>query len=139
MTKYQKFLEQQHVISEEKFNNVLKSLPKIEQFSQWDLYSLDDEDEIAKNIIDDVLNEITEYAYADSANYTYKIFYLEDIISLEELEKVKEYFNNWTISNYYEIKKDIEEEKDSKEIERLLSNIKDKANLEQLREFVKTL
>jgi len=139
MTKYQEFLEQQHVISEEKFNNVLKSLPKVEQFSQWDLYSLDDEDEIAKNVIDDVLNEITEYAYADSANYTYRIFYLEDISSLEELERVKKYFDNWTISNYDEIKKDIEEEKDSKEIEQLLYNIKNKANLEQLREFVKTL
>ena len=144
-TKYQQFLENVDVISEEKFNEIINSLPEINieniNFSYLNP-DFNDEDEIACIIIDSVL-ECFNYVYVENVNFSNKTFSLDDVESLEDLEEIKNIFSNWTIDNYDELLKELEEEENSdeenSEREKLIFSIANKATIDQLRKFLNDL
>lgn len=116
MTKYQEFIEHCGVISEDKFNEILATLPEV-NFKDvttvtTDIYNLDDIDIVFKDIIDYIIVDITKYAYVDDVNCSKREIIIEDFDSIEELEKVRDLLSNWTIVNYNSIKKELEEEKE---------------------------
>jgi hypothetical protein len=144
-TKYQQFLENVDVISEEKFNEIIDSLPEINieniNFSYLNP-DFNDEDEIACIIIDSIL-ECFNYVYVEDVSFSNKTFSLEDVESLEDLEEIKNIFSNWTIDNYDELLEELEEEeksnKENSEREKLILFITNNATIDQLRKFVNDL
>lgn len=145
MTKYEQFLEACNVMSEQEFNEVIDSLPveEIDPIQCFEgLDDLSDQDELSRTIIDNILYD-WHYVFCDTANFNSKTFELEDVDSLEDLEEIKNKFKGWTISNYDELKEDLEKEeqlsKEEEEFDNLINTIKSKANLVQLQKFVETL
>ena len=147
MTKYEQFLKTCNVMSEQEFNEVIDSLPIKEIDPIPILYfegldDLSDQDELSRTIIDNILYD-WHYVFCDTANFNSKTFELEDVDSLEDLEEIKNKFEGWTISNYDELKEDLEKEeqlsKEEKEFDNLIDTIKSKADLVQLQKFVETL
>ena len=140
MTKYQEFLESAGIISEEDFNKIINNLPEVEildiDFS--DLYQFNSKDEIAKYIIDKVL-ENWEWAWCEEASFEDNTFNLADAKSLKDLEEIKNAFPNWTISNYAEVYSDLisqdKQEKVDAEKETILNEIRNHASIEELREI----
>ena len=144
MTKYEQFLDSNHIISEKDFNEVLDSLPEIDIESiEWDEDMRDyDQDLLSRTIIDNLIAEI-DYVYVDDISFSDKAITLGDVDNLEDLNEIKELLPKWTIENYDEIIEDIKErskeEKDEEEFDRLLNTIRFKASLDQLKKFVETL
>lgn len=140
MTKYQEFLDELGVISEDKFNEILDSMPKdkIDNISFTRLYYDDSCDCVSQYIIDEILDDW--HCSSDNVDFENKSFELEYINSLEDLEEIKKTFSKWTITNYDEslaICK--EEQEETNEFNSLLSIIETKATVEQLKEFVSQL
>ena len=147
MTKYEQFLKACNVMSEQEFNEVIDSLPVKEIDPIPILYfdgldDLSDQDELSRTIIDNILYN-WHYVFCDTANFNSKTFDLGDVDSLEDLEEIKNKFEGWTISNYGELKEDLEKDeqlsKEEKEFDNLIDTIKSKADLVQLQKFVETL
>ena len=144
MTKYQEFLNSARIIPEDLFNEIVNSLPNIDiadiDFS--DLYELDSCDEISEYIINYKLND-WNYCYSENTNFENKTFELNDVEFSEDLEEIKNFFNKWTIANYEELKRDIEEKEkeceEEKTFDKLIDIIESKANLVQLQKFVSKL
>jgi hypothetical protein len=148
MTKYQKFLEQLGVISEENFNKIAEFFPQVSidslDFSEIDTYyDMDNADVIAKVFVTVILNAY-EWAYVEDINFNTKTISLWDVQSLEDLEKIKEELSEWTIENEEELKEEIlESEREEKmSAERaikvgIIENVIDNIPIEELREFVK--
>jgi len=147
MEKYQEFLENIGLISENEFGEVINSLPEVNisevGFEYSDYIQDITGDSIARDIITHILNENTEYTYVDEVDFESRTYSIEDVETLEELDEIKNLFPNWTLTNYDELKNDIAENKkqEAEEAERnnLLKTISFKANIEQLRNFVETL
>jgi hypothetical protein len=143
MTKYQEFLEAINIIPEDLFNEVINSLPEIDLNKvDLDLDEFNSQDCLAQNIINSILLD-WNFAYAEFVNFENKAFDLGDVQSLKDLEEIKETFSKWTITNYDELFKQIEEEenedKENKEFDDLMQKIRSSANIEQLKEFVNSL
>lgn len=109
--KYKQFLAAFGVISEEEFTKVINSLPDVnidevfsEQYSEYN--NLDD---IAYNIIASILDNWNS-VYPDNVDFNNKIFELNDVNSVDDLEEIKDTFKGWTISNYDELKEELLEE-----------------------------
>ena len=145
MSKYEEFLNEIGVISEEDFNQIINTLPvvNISSVNFGDLGEFDSYEEISRVIINYIISSNTEYGYCYDVNFEKKLIEIEDISSLEELENIKNIFNKWTISNYDEIVKELNEQeeidKEEKEFSELLDLIRNKASIEQLRKFVDEL
>lgn len=148
MTKYQKFLEQLGVISEENFNKIAECFPQVSidslDFSEIDTYyDMDNTDAIAKVFITVLLNAY-EWVYVEDIDFNTKTMSLWDVRSLEDLEKIKEEFSEWTIENEEELKEEIlESEKEEKMSAKraikigVIEDVIDNIPLEELKEFVK--
>lgn len=141
MTKYQQFLENIGVISEDLFNEIIDSLPEIDidlvSFDWDNPWSLDD---IATQIITHILQD-WDCVYVGDLDFENKTFELEDVQSLDDLKEIKETFSKWTITNYDDIVEQLKEEEneDDKEFESLINKIRFNATVEQLRKFVNSL
>ena len=143
MTKYQQFLESIGVITEDLFNEVIDSLPEIDiDLVNFELDEADSLNDIATHIISYILQD-WDYAYVDELDFENKTFSLDDVYSLKDLEEIKNTFTKWTITNYNDIVKQLEEEEkeseEDKEFESLLNKIRYKANIEQLKKFIDSL
>ena len=118
MSKYQEFLNECNIISEDKFNEIIDSLPEFNMkdldLSELDYVSFRSQDEISKCIINSILYD-WNYVFVDNINFKEKTMELFDVDSIEDLESIKNKFSKWTITNYEEIKIEIlEAEKDIK-------------------------
>ena len=141
-SKYEQFLENCNIISEDKFIEIVESLPEVDldKADFESLYYLDVEDDIAKAIIDVIVAD-WQYAYCEIADFENKTFELSDIESLEDLEEIKDYFSkysDWTIENYDDLKEELEQEsKQTDNKEKLLYMISSNATLSDLEKIVK--
>ena len=137
MTKYQEFLKAINVISEESFNEVINSLPEVE-IESIDFEYDDTQDDIARQIINYLLSKF-DYVYVDDIDFAEKTVDIDDVDSLDDLKEIVSMFPKWTIANYDELLEDMQERDQESEVTSLLDEIKLNANLNQLKEFVKTL
>lgn len=141
-SKYEQFLENCNIISEDKFIEIVESLPEVDldKADFESLYYLDVEDDIAKAIIDVIVAD-WQYAYCEIADFENKTFELSDIESLEDLEEIRDYFSkysDWTIENYDDLKEELEQEsKQTDNKEKLLYMISSNATLSDLEKIVK--
>ena len=141
-SKYEQFLENCNIISEDKFLEIVESLPEVDldKADFESLYYLDVEDDIAKAIIDVIVTD-WQYAYCEIADFENKTFELSDIESLEDLEEIRDYFSkysDWTIENYNDLKEELEQEnKQTDNKEKLLYMISSNATLSDLEKIVK--
>lgn len=141
-SKYEQFLENCNIISEDKFIEIVESLPEVDldKADFESLYYLDVEDDIAKAIIDVIVAD-WQYAYCEIADFENKTFELSDIESLEDLEEIRDYFSkysDWTIENYDDLKEELEQEnKQTDNKEKLLYIISSNATLSDLEKIVK--
>lgn len=143
-SKYEQFLESCNIISEDKFIEIIESLPEVDldKADFESLYYLDIEDDIAKAIID-VIVEDWQYAYCEAANFKNRTFELSDIESLEDLEEIKDYFcenSEWHIENYEDLKEELEQENKISEQninkQKLLDIISSNATLSDLEKII---
>lgn len=145
MTNYEYFLNKCNILSEELFNEIVDSLPKCDissiDFSDISYGGFDSMDEVSRCIINHILQD-WNWAFSEYINFNNKTFNLEDCQSLEDLEEIKEKFDNtsWNIINYEELKTDIEEDikLENEEIKKrsLFNSIISDISLKDLEEFV---
>ena len=139
MTKYQEFLNNAGIISEDLFNEIVNSLPEYDtnkaDFSN--LFMLDSQDEIASEIIATILFNWPCFT-CENVDFERRTFDLVDGSSLEDLEEIKKAFSKWTINNYEECKEWFLDEKEDEEKTEFLRNY-DFSNvpLKDLKEFLK--
>lgn len=139
MTKYQEFLNNAGIISEDLFNEIINSLPEYDtnkaDFSN--LFMLDSQDEIASEIIATILYNWPCFT-CENVDFEKRTFDLVDGSNLEDLEEIKKAFSKWTITNYEECKKWFLDEKEDEEKIEFLNNY-DFSNvpLKDLKEFLK--
>ena len=145
MITYNKFLNEVGIISEEEFNEIIASLPEINNFDPrvFDLLEdLQDKDSVANCLITSILYDFSS-VYVEDVDFEYKCFVLQDVDSLEDLYTIKDLFTNWTISNFEDLEKELRAYEEGKEEEEkyrnLIQEISEKATYEQLKEFLKTL
>lgn len=142
MITYNEFLNEVGIISEEEFNEIMASLPEINDFDSqmFDLYLEDfqDKSSVANLLIAYILDDFN-YVYVEDVNFEDKCFVLQDVDSLEDLEAIKKLFNHWTIENYDELVKELAEKEKEDRFEQLIWKIRQKASSEQLLEFLNTL
>ena len=142
-SKYQEFLNTLDIISEENFNEIIDSLPEFEICEvDFNVYNSDAEDDIAEVIINHIL-ENWEYCFADCVSFCERRFRLYDVYSIHDLEEIAKIFNGWTISNYDELESELKrigkEFEELTEFDKLLSEVKSKATIKQLKEFINKL
>ena len=145
MTNYEYFLSNCNILPEDLFNDVVNSLPECNiQDIDFDLYNADSQSEIATFIIDYILSD-WNCVYSSEVYFADKTFYLEDCESLEDLEEIKERFDNtnWQIVNYENIKEEIQEsdKKENEEIKKrsLFNSIINNISLKDLEEFANAI
>jgi len=144
MTKYQEFLEKANIISEELFNDIIRTLPDvdIEEINFSDIYELDSQDEIASELIATILNK-WDWVTCSDVNFEKRTFCVDDVQSEKDLKEIVETFTNWTITNYEEAlewcKENEKSEKEEEEREQILRDLRCNASIEQLREFRKSI
>lgn len=142
-SKYQEFLDTLDIISEEDFNEIIDSLPEFKICEvDFNDYDADAENDIAEAIINHILND-WEYCFAECVNFCERRFRLYDVYSIHDLEEIAKTFDGWTISNYDELESELkkmeEEFKELTEFDKLLCEVKSKATIKQLKEFVNKL
>lgn len=141
MKPFEIYLESFGIVSEEVFNELINQLPKV-NFNEvyFDDYESDSEG-IVNAIMEQFLRENTKIACVRKLNFNDKEIDIVDIEDYEELGKVKSILLSygWNISNLDYLESIISENKEEHEYENLLSQIKDKATIEQLKKFVSNL
>ena len=139
MITYKEFLEHSDVISEEEFNNLVNTLPEIENLDDFSVDVTDIED-VAMILIDTILKDF-DWVYVDSINVDKLELELGDVKSVEDLEEIKKLFSKWEITNYEELKSDLEQEEKEAEEQKgfntLINIIRSKASLEDLEKIIK--
>jgi hypothetical protein len=144
MTKYQEFLNKANIISEDLFNDIIKTLPDfdMEDAEMDNLLDYNSQDEIAAEIIATILQR-WNYATCENVDFERRIFDVCDVDSREDLEEIKSTFSNWTITNYDECLEEIKEiEEDQTKDEKregLLNYIRNHASIEDLENFANGL
>ena len=137
MTKYEQFLDKAGVISKESFNEIINSLPDfdIDDADFSNLYDFSSKNEILESIFSVILNQ-WNYVYVDNLDFDSKTVELDDVETIEDLEEIKNTLSKWTISNYEDLKKSINEEnKENDEKSLLISLIMD-LDINKLKEIV---
>ena len=144
MTKYQEFLNKANIISEDLFNDIIKTLPdfNMEDAEMDNLFDYNSQDEIASEIIATILQK-WNYATCENVNFERRIFDVCDVDSREDLEEIKSTFSDWTITNYDECLEEIKEIEESRakdeKREGLLNYIRNHASIEDLENFANGL
>lgn len=106
---YKEYLTAIEIISEEDFNEVIESLPKV-KINFDEVYFSDytqDKNSLAYDLINYILDSYG--AYLNECNFEDKIINIEDVDTVEDLEEIKNLFSHWTISNYEGLLKDLKE------------------------------
>ena len=140
MITYEEFLEKANIISEELFNDIVRTLPdiEVENVSFNDIYEFDSQDEIASTIIAAIL-EKWDWVTCSDVNFEKMTFVLDDVQSEKDLNEIVKTFTNWTITNYEEAlewcKENEKSEREEEEREKILMYLRHNATIEQLREF----
>jgi hypothetical protein len=144
MTKYQEFLNKANIISEDLFNDIIKTLPdfNMEDAEMDNLFDYNSQDEIAAEIIATILQN-WNYVTCENVDFERRTFDVCDVDSREDLEEIKSTFSNWTITNYDECLEEIKEiEEDQAKDEKregLLNYIRNHASIEDLENFANGL
>ena len=144
MTKYQEFLNKANIISEDLFNDIIKTLPDfdMEDAEVDNLFDYNSQDEIASEIIATILQK-WNYATCENVDFERRIFDVCDVDSREDLEEIKSTFSDWTITNYDECLEEIKEIEESRakdeKREGLLNYIRNHASIEDLENFANGL
>ena len=144
MTKYQEFLDKANIISEDLFNDIIKTLPdfNMEDAEMNNLFEYDSQGEIAAEIIATILQK-WNYVTCENVNFEQRTFDVCDVNSKEDLEEIKSTFSDWTITNYDECLEELKEmEEDQAKCEKrekLLNYIRNHASIEDLESFVNEL
>jgi hypothetical protein len=144
MTKYQEFLNKANIISEDLFNDIIKTLPdfNMEDAEMDNLFDYNSQNEIAAEIIATILQN-WNYVTCENVDFERRTFDICDVDSREDLEEIKSTFSNWTITNYDECLEEIKEiEEDQAKDEKregLLNYIRNHASIEDLENFANGL
>ena len=144
MTKYQEFLNKANIISEDLFNDIIKTLPDfdMEDAEMDNLFDYNSQDEIAAEIIATILQN-WNYVTCENVDFERRTFDVCDVDSREDLEEIKSTFSDWTITNYDECLEEIKEiEEDQAKDEKregLLNYIRNHASIEDLENFANGL
>ena len=132
MVTYEDYLYNCDVVSRDIFDEVIDNLPDMEiDFDSVTLYSTDDEDSTAEALINGILYTNWNNSLLDACNVDFdnRCFDLDGVEDFDELESIVAAFENWTITNYEDIKKELEEEseeiKEQKERDSLISYLKE--------------
>lgn len=129
---YKKYLEALGIISEEEFNEVIKSLPEFEiNYDEVNFNEcLQDKTDLAFDLINYIISSKWKSVYVDDCNFENRTINLYDVESSKNLKEIKEFFSNWTIDKYEEYLKELEdsekEEAMFNECEKLQKLISDK-------------
>lgn len=144
---YKEYLKELGIISEEEFNEVIESLPKIDiRFSEINLNDSDKES-LAFDLIDYILQDKWRGVWLYSCEYNNKLFSIDGVQSIKDLEEIKEFFSpDWTIDGYDEMLeqlKEVEEETEEMKVTVLrdkisckLYDIKDADKLKNILDYV---
>ena len=142
MMTYSEFLEKLGIIDEYDFDEIIESLPECDiNDVDFDIYNCCYKQDVADTVINEILNNNWNFVWADNIDVDNHSFEVCDVEYLSDLEKIKETFSKWTISNYEEIKNELLEEEKSdkterKEKENLFNSIIDKISLDDLKKLV---
>ena len=155
-TIYRKYLKGINVIQEEEFNKILEILPidlLDKAFSDLEndsiLYGFFENtrniNEVAIDLVNLILQDII-YVFCEDFTVSEASMYISDVDSLEDLEKIKNRFSKIKISNYEEIKKDLEEQEEQRILnderngkEAYLEYLRANCNLETIKNIVNTI
>ena len=101
---YARFLDNVYVVSESEFiSKIVENIPMenmSEEFLYFDHDMIDDLDSVAKAYLDGIIQtNVNKFAYTDEFNTDLLTFYIHDIDSLEELNKIDKLLPKWTIIN----------------------------------------
>ena len=89
MVTYNEYLSNIGIIDEDDFNNIVNSLPEVDDV---DFYDYDyDNDSIAESIINAILRKF-DYVYIEHCNVLNKTLMLNDVQSIKDLESIKSIF-----------------------------------------------
>lgn len=144
MTKYQEFLDKANIISEDLFNDIIKTLPdfNMEDAEMDNLFDYNSQNEIAAEIIATILQK-WNYVTCENVDFERRTFNICDVDSREDLEEIKSTFSCWTITNYDECLEEIKEiEEDLAKYEKregLLNYIRNHASIKDLESFANGL
>ena len=136
---YDEFIKSCGVISENDFNELIKSLPDVDiNFNNiiWnDPYDI-------TVVITDIVSEILlrwNFCWVDDFNIENKSIELSDVDSIKDLKEIEElFYPNWKISNYEEL---MENCKENQEINlynsklKIIKNVIDNISLEEIKEI----
>lgn len=107
---YKAYLKSMGVIDEDSFMKIINLIPFEVDFNYVECYCDDNETEIARNIFDAVLRDMSKCAYCDTVDLNGMYIVIYDVRTSEELETIKNSFDNtnWSF-NYDELKEYIDE------------------------------
>lgn len=113
---YKEYLKELGIISEEEFNEVIESLPKIDiRFSEVN-FNDSDKESLAFDLIDYILQDKWRGVWLYSCEYNNKLFSIDGVQSIKDLEEIKEFFSpNWTIDGYDDILEQLKEAEEETE------------------------
>ena len=146
MVTYKELLEYYDIISEEQFNELIKSLPDFDLKNHTIVVDVDDLTSIqaiTETILINCILEDFSFAYAEVKSFENKELEIWDVQSLEDLEEIKNLLNKWTISNYDDIKQGLlEEEQNDKQASEynkkldLFKSVINDISIEQVKQIV---
>lgn len=113
---YKEYLKELGIISEEEFNEVIESLPKIDiRFSEVN-FNDSDKKSLAFDLIDYILQDKWRGVWLYNCEYDNKLFSIDGVQSIKDLEEIKEFFSpNWTIDGYDDILEQLKEAEEEPE------------------------
>lgn len=136
MITYKDLLKKCNIISEEDFNKIIDSLPEFDDLES--IPDLTDFDDVVLVFIEEILSRLFDYVYPDSIDFDNLELELGDVQSIEDLEEIKKLFSKWEITNYEELKSDLEKEvEEEKDYNTLINIIRSNASLEDLEKIIK--
>lgn len=135
---YKEYLKSIEIISEEEFNEVIATLPKRKIFFSDVGYSdsFHTKETLAKDLIDYFLEANWENVYLIDIDYDKKVFSIDNVQSIKDLEEIKEFFTGWDIEDYDFLKKDLEEEDKRISLRNIIIKKLDNLNEQDLEEIV---
>lgn len=145
MVTYKELLEYYDIISEEQFNELIKSLPDFDLKNHTIKIDVDDLTSIqaiTEAILINCILENFNFVYVEVISFENKELEIWDVQSLEDLEKIKNLLNKWTISNYDDIKQGLLEEQNDKQVSEynkkldLFKSIINDISIEQVKQIV---
>jgi peroxiredoxin family protein len=113
---YKEYLKELGIISEEDFNEVIESLPKIDiRFNEVN-FNDSDKESLAFDLIDYILQDKWRGVWLYNCEYDSKLLSIDGVQTTKDLEEIKEFFSpNWIIDEYDEMLEQLKEVKEETE------------------------